>query len=69
MYVRRKSKNLGNHVVSSEEEKERLQWEGFVAVRQSRFHAGAEWGGTLQIVASLLPPKFSRPPNCDIRVE
>ena len=23
------SKSLGNHVVSSEEEKERLQWEGF----------------------------------------
>jgi len=27
--VRSSSKNLGNHVVSSEEEKERLQWEGF----------------------------------------
>jgi len=25
----RNSKSLGNHVVSSEEEKERLQWEGF----------------------------------------
>jgi len=24
------SKSLGNHVVSAEEEKERLQWEGFV---------------------------------------
>jgi len=23
------SKSLGNHVVSAEEEKERLQWEGF----------------------------------------
>jgi len=27
--VRSNSKSLGNHVVSSEEEKERLQWEGF----------------------------------------
>ena len=27
-YVRSNSKSLGNHVVSSEEEKERLQWEG-----------------------------------------
>jgi len=26
---RRNSKSLGNHVVSPEEEKERLQWEGF----------------------------------------
>jgi len=28
-YVRSNSKSLGIHVVSSEEEKERLQWEGF----------------------------------------
>jgi len=28
-YVRSNSKSLGNHVVSSEEEEERLQWEGF----------------------------------------
>jgi len=28
-YVRSNSKSLGNHVASSEEEKERLQWEGF----------------------------------------
>jgi len=28
-YVRSNSKSLGNHVVGSEEEKERLQWEGF----------------------------------------
>ena len=27
--MRSNSKCLGNHVVSSEEEKERLQWEGF----------------------------------------
>jgi len=28
-YVRSNSKSLGNHVVSSEKEKGRLQWEGF----------------------------------------
>ena len=28
-YVRSNSKSLGNHVVSSEEEEQRLQWEGF----------------------------------------
>jgi len=28
-YARSNSKSLGNHVVSLEEEKERLQWEGF----------------------------------------
>ena len=28
-YVRSNSKSLGNHVVSTEEEKERLQWKGF----------------------------------------
>ena len=27
--LRNNSKNLGNHVVSPEQEKERLQWEGF----------------------------------------
>jgi len=27
--LRSNSKSLGNHVVSAEEEKERLQWEGF----------------------------------------
>jgi len=27
--LRSNSKSLGNHVVSHEEEKERLQWEGF----------------------------------------
>ena len=28
-YVRSNSKSLGNHVVSSDKETERLQWEGF----------------------------------------
>jgi len=28
-YVTSNIKSLGNHVVSSEEEKERLQWEGY----------------------------------------
>jgi len=29
MLIRSNSKNLRNHVVSPEEEKERLRWEGF----------------------------------------
>jgi len=63
MYVRSNSKNLGNHVVSSGEEKERLQWEGFVTVRQSRFHAGAEWGGGKPSKSWLasIPPNLAGP--------
>jgi len=30
--LRSNSKSLGNHVVSPEEENERLQWEGFAPV-------------------------------------
>jgi len=37
-YVRSNSKSLRNHVVSSEEEKERLQWEGFA--EKERFKSG-----------------------------
>jgi len=37
MFIRSNSKILGNHVVSPEEEKERLRWEGF-----------AEKGGFMQ---------------------
>jgi len=33
-YVKINSKSLGNHVVSSEEEKERLKWEGFAEKRR-----------------------------------
>jgi len=31
------AKNLGHHVVSSEEEKERLQWEGFAEKERTFF--------------------------------
>ena len=37
--LRRNSKSLGNHVVSPEEEKERLQWEGL----QKRKFLSLEW--------------------------
>ena len=37
--LRSNSKSLGNHVVSPEEEKERLQWEGFA---EKGFKSGME---------------------------
>jgi len=36
--LRSNSKSLGNHVVRPEEEKQRLQWEGFV--EKGRFKPG-----------------------------
>jgi len=38
--LRSNSKRLGNHVVSPEEEKERLQWEGFKSGRKKRVSDG-----------------------------
>ena len=38
---RRNSKSLGNHVVSPEEEKERLQLEGFA--EKEGFKSGMKW--------------------------
>jgi len=35
--LRSNSKSLGNHVVSPEEEKERLQWEGFAEKEGFKF--------------------------------
>ena len=35
-YARSNRKSLENHVVSPEEEKERLQWEGFVGLLPNR---------------------------------
>jgi len=37
-YVSSNSKSLGNHVVSSEEEKERLQWEGLATITTQTSH-------------------------------
>jgi len=38
--LRSKSKSLGIHVVSPEEEKERLQWEGFAEKESFRPKSG-----------------------------
>ena len=40
--LRSNSKSLGNHVFSSEEEKERLQWEGFAEKEGMKERVGDE---------------------------
>ena len=40
---RSNSKSLGNHVVSPEEEKERLRWEGFVEKEGLSLEWKREW--------------------------
>jgi len=51
-YVRSNSKSLGHHVVSSEEEKERLQWEGFA---EKGFTCGMK-ENSIELSAGPLPP-------------
>jgi len=41
--LRSNSKSLGNHVVNPEEEKERLQWEGFAEKEGCKPGRKSEW--------------------------
>ena len=41
--LRSNRKSLGNHVVSPEEEKERLQWEGFAEKKVLSLEWKCEW--------------------------
>ena len=46
--LRSNSKSLGNHIVSPEEEKERLQWEGCAEKEGFKSEWKREWVGKLQ---------------------
>ena len=54
-YVRSNSKGLGNHVVSFEQEKERLQWEGFA---EKRFYRKGKTNRA--VLARRLPSTHSK---------
>jgi len=53
--LRSNSKSLGNHIVSPEEEKERLQWEGFA--EKKGFNSGII-GVNSYYAQGLKPPTF-----------
>ena len=52
--LRSNSKSLGNHVVSPEEEKERLQWEGFAEKEGFKYVTKERVGNRKLIIVKLL---------------